>query len=646
MHLAVPRRIAAAVLAMLLGAIAVQQITDSSPRASAATSTLTPVADTYVDQANAKTKFGSSAQLVADASPVTQSLIRFDLAAQTAPIANATLRLHVDDSTNGGSPSGGALASTTDTAWSEAKTAWNNRPAINGATLASLGAVTRNTWVIIDVTSFVAARLGTKLSFTLTSTNTDGAYYDTRETGPTAPQLVITTVPPTTTTTAPPSTTTTPPTGPVTLNAVADTYVEDATPTTNYGTATQISVDAQPLRELLLRFDLTAVAGPLQQVKLRLHVANNTSGPSPAGGMISKVDDTTWTETGVTWNTRPSAWNPSIGSLGSVAQNTWVEIDVTNAVTAGAVNAIGLRSANSDGAYYDSREVAGFGPQLVVTTGTPPPPITGITIAAVGDDACAPGSAVTATSCRQQAIANQLAADPSVTWMLALGDLQYEDGALASFQASYDPSYGQLKAKTKPAPGNHEYGTAGAAGYFSYFGAAAGTPGQGYYSFDVGSNWHIVSLNSNCSQVACSAGSAQEQWLRADLAANARPCTIAFWHHPRFSSATHGNDSTVIPLWDALAQNGAELALNGHDHGYERFDPQTSTAVADPNGIRQFVVGTGGRSLYAFGAAHANSAVRISAFGYLLLTLGTNAYSWSFVGEGGGILDSGSGTCH
>ena len=144
-------------------------------------------------------------------------------------------------------------------------------------------------------------------------------------------------------------------------------------------------------------------------------------------------------------------------------------------------------------------------------------------------------------------------------------------------------------------------------GLLRVLGAAAGDPTKGYYSFDVGTTWHIVALNSNCNAVACSAGSQQEQWLRADLAASTRPCTIAFWHHPRFSSGTHGDDAEVTPLWSALADAGAEMVLTGHDHLYERFDPQTAAGVADAQGIREFVVGTGGRSLYAFGTPHANS---------------------------------------
>ena len=227
-----------------------------------------------------------------------------------------------------------------------------------------------------------------------------------------------------------------------------------------------------------------------------------------------------------------------------------------------------------------------------------------------------------------------------------LGDLQYENGELAGFQRSYDPSYGRVKSKTLPAPGNHEYNTAGATGYYAYFGALAGDPTKGYYSTDIGTTWHVVALNSNCSFVACSAGSAQEQWLRADLAANTRPCVVAFWHHPRFSSGSHGNDTTVAPFWDALQQFGAELVLGGHEHDYERFAPQLPGGAADANGIREIIVGTGGRSLGSFGTMKANSLVRISTFGVMKLTLGTSSYSWKFVDESGTTRDSGTGTCH
>jgi 3',5'-cyclic AMP phosphodiesterase CpdA len=243
-------------------------------------------------------------------------------------------------------------------------------------------------------------------------------------------------------------------------------------------------------------------------------------------------------------------------------------------------------------------------------------------------------------------VSDILVSTPGITDFLGLGDLQYENGELANYQSVYDPSYGRIKAKTHPAPGNHEYGTAGAAGYYQYFGAAAGDAAKGYYSFDIGTTWHVVALNSNCGTVSCAAGSAQEQWLRADLAASARPCTIAFWHHPRFSSgSTHGDTPSVAPLWDALAQDGAEVVLSGHEHVYERFAPQSPTGAPDANGVREFVVGTGGKSRYGFGTVKANSAARVQSFGVLELTLGSDSYTWQFVNDAGSVLDTGTGVC-
>jgi hypothetical protein len=323
-------------------------------------------------------------------------------------------------------------------------------------------------------------------------------------------------------------------------------------------------------------------------------------------------------------------------------------IGVIGVVGVVALTLIGLvASTNADGAHSDNRETGANAPQHAVTLGAPPAPVTGTVIAAVGDTACAPSGAVAATTCRQMTVSDLLVNDPAIESVLALGDLQYENGELASFRSAYDASYGRVKAKTRPVPGNHEYNTAGALGYFTYFGALAGDPATGYSSFDVGTTWHVVALNSNCAAVACAAGSAQDQWLRADLAASTRACTIAFWHHPRFSSsASHGNDASVTSFWTALQQDGAELVLTGHAHGYERFAPQLPTAVADPDGFRQFVVGTGGKSLYGFTTPVANSEVRLSTFGVLKLTLGDDAYAWRFVSEAGTVLDRGRGTCH
>jgi hypothetical protein len=202
--------------------------------------------------------------------------------------------------------------------------------------------------------------------------------------------------------------------------------------------------------------------------------------------------------------------------------------------------------------------------------------------------------------------------------------------------------------------GNHEYETPGAAGYYDYFngpGVATGRAGdrtKGYYSYDIGT-WHLVALNSNCSVVSCSAGSAQETWLKNDLAAHPNKCTLAYWHHPLFNSGYTGNAPSTGPLWNALYAAGAELVMNGHSHSYERFAPMNAGGKVDAaNGVREFVVGTGGEDHHALGTIQPNSEVRdTSTFGALLLTLGATSYSWRFVGApGGSFSDSGSQACH
>jgi calcineurin-like phosphoesterase family protein len=224
------------------------------------------------------------------------------------------------------------------------------------------------------------------------------------------------------------------------------------------------------------------------------------------------------------------------------------------------------------------------------------------------------------------------------------GDNAYQSGTAIEFATCYEPSWGRHRGRTRPAPGNHDYLTAGAAGYFGYFAAAAGPPGLGYYSYDLG-GWHLVSLNS---EVALGPGSAQYLWLQADLAAHPQRCVLAYWHKPRFSSgANHGNNPGVAPLWDLLYAAGADVVLGGHDHVYERFASQTPAGVADPAaGIREFVVGTGGGTLYAFAAPQPNSEVRYSAsYGVLWFRLRARAYDWTYVSTAG-VMDSGTDQCH
>jgi hypothetical protein len=235
--------------------------------------------------------------------------------------------------------------------------------------------------------------------------------------------------------------------------------------------------------------------------------------------------------------------------------------------------------------------------------------------------------------------------------VFAAGDLAYPAGTDEEFANCYGPTWGRFKDRTRPAPGNHEYNSAGASGYVRYFGEAAGDPKNGYYSYDLG-QWHIIALNSECEQVGgCAAASEQGKWLERDLADHRAGCTLAYFHKPLFSSGlAHGNDLQMKFLWDALYHSGADVVINGHDHDYERFTPQDPEGKADPeHGIREFVVGSGGKNSHRlFAGTRANSEIRNSdTFGVLKLTLHAKSYDWEFVPqEGKTFTDSGSGNCH
>ena len=241
------------------------------------------------------------------------------------------------------------------------------------------------------------------------------------------------------------------------------------------------------------------------------------------------------------------------------------------------------------------------------------------------------------------ATAKLVAAIPGTVF--TAGDNAYESGTLSQFQNCYGPTWGAFKSRTRPSAGNHEYLTAGASGYFTYFGTRGGPVDKGYYAYNLGT-WRIYALNSNCAAVGgCGATSAQVKWLKADLAANPRRCVLAYWHHPLFSSGAHGNDTSVRAFWDALYAAHADVVINGHDHDYERFARQTPTGAASTNGIREFVVGTGGKELRPFGTIKPRSLVRnASTFGVLKLTLHATSYDWRFVPQAGkAFTDSATG---
>ena len=233
--------------------------------------------------------------------------------------------------------------------------------------------------------------------------------------------------------------------------------------------------------------------------------------------------------------------------------------------------------------------------------------------------------------------------------VFTLGDNAYEDGTRREFNECYEPTWGRFLDRTRPAPGNHDYNTAGAAGYFAYFGDRAGPEGRGYYAYTRGA-WRIYSLNSNCGEIGgCGAASAQLRWLRSDLAEHPSRCALAYWHHPRYSSGRHGNQAFMDPTWNELYDAGIELVLAGHDHSYERFAPMNKAGnLAPDKGITSFVVGTGGREFYEFDEILPTSRARATGVaGVIRLTLQPGSWSSTFVPvPGGDFTDRAQDVCH
>jgi hypothetical protein len=381
-------------------------------------------------------------------------------------------------------------------------------------------------------------------------------------------------------------------------------------------------------------------------------VPSNTAPPTvsgnPTGGSTLTASSGTWTNAPTSYtyqwqqcDARAASCQDVSGATGFTYLLGTRDIGSTLRVSVTAGNAFGQGSATS----------AAVGP-----VGLPSDPIA----VAVGDIACPPGSAPSAGSCQQQAT-EQLAASQNPNAVLVLGDNQYDSGTFSEYTGAFALTWGfSFNPIVHPVPGNHEYVTSGAAGYFQYFGdngVTSGVPANptgGYYSFNLGT-WHIIALNSNCSdQNGCAdalAGgttSAQTSWLQSDLAANREPCVLAMWHHPLFSYGFTLGAPAVAPLWTQLYNAHADVILNGHDHLYERFAQLNPSGGADPTGIREFVVGTGGESLFSLYGSNPPATLQDYdvAFGVLALTLHADGYSWKFVNTSGTTVDSGTTACH
>jgi hypothetical protein len=411
-----------------------------------------------------------------------------------------------------------------------------------------------------------------------------------------------------------------------TFAATADAYVTASSPRGNFGRARMLRIGpGWGGARAYVRFRVRGLTEPVRRATLRVY-----SRAAARRGLFVRPTSGRWSERRVTFRNGPRAGR-ALGFVRRVRRG-WLNIPLSRYVNGnGTFNFVLTGFSRTT---LSSRE-GGRRPQLIVETEPAPQ-----TLVAAGDiaDCFSNGDEQTA------ALVNTI---PGT--VAALGDLAYENGAPHEFAQCYEPTWGQFKARTRPAAGNHEYQTPGAAGYFAYWGATAGAPTQGWYSYDLGA-WHVVVLNSNCTFVGgCHAGSPQEAWLRQDLAANQRRCTLAYWHHPRFSSGSVGGSSSVGPLFQALYDANAEALLVGHAHNYQRWVPQNpSGARDDQRGVRQFVVGTGGRVQHPVRPQLPNQeAVNDDTFGVLRLTLRGSAFDWQFVPVAGRTFtDSGSQSCH
>lgn len=290
--------------------------------------------------------------------------------------------------------------------------------------------------------------------------------------------------------------------------------------------------------------------------------------------------------------------------------------------------------------YLCSCSGAPSAPSVVPPDGVPPPPPTAFAysealLVGAGDIADCNSSASELTA---------RLIDVMDGTVFTTGDNAYPSGTAAQYRDCYNPTWGRHRGRTRPTPGNHDYETPNAAAYYEYFGSNAGPPGRGYYSYTAGA-WHVVALNS---EIDVRIGSPQEQWLRADLAANPTACAAVLWHRPRFSSGPHGDNRDLQGLWRTIHEFNVDIVLSGHDHLYERFAPQDVDGRADfERGIRQFVVGTGGRAMHQIRGARPNSEVQGNEGGVLALRLLPNTYRWEFVPVAGATFrDAGTGSCH
>jgi len=450
---------------------------------------------------------------------------------------------------------------------------------------------------------------------------------------------------------------------------IADAYVDSGNSSTNYGSLTTLRVDGSPTVRSYLRFNIQGLSGTVTSATLRVFANSSLS----TGYDARSVSDNTWVESSITYNNAPPVGSV-LGSSGSINSNTWTSVNITSYITGNGTYNLGLITSSSTALSLASREAGANAPQLVIQTQGGTAPTATRTPTSAGNPTATPTRTPTSASNPTQTPTRTSTPTPSSTsssgsvvlvgagdittcsdnndeataklldtisgTVFTAGDNAYSDGSYSEYVNCYDPTWGRHKSRTKPVPGNHEYLTSGAAGYFQYFNNISA-----YYAYNLGS-WRIYALNS---EIDVSSSSAQVSWLQSDLAAHPSQCVLAYWHKARWSSGnTHGSTSSMQTIWQVLYNAGADLVVAGHEHNYERFAEMNASGAVVSQGLREIVVGTGGASLYSFGGALSASQVRSSsAHGVLKLTLSATGYSWQFVPvAGSSFTDSGSSNCH
>lgn len=416
----------------------------------------------------------------------------------------------------------------------------------------------------------------------------------------------------------------------------ADAYVKEAESTTNFGAKSTLQVDGgEQADESFIRFTVENVSGTILSAHLRLYTRKNSTKDGPAIYATSE----SWDEEKLTWSQRPDYHRDALDNKDQLDAESWVEYDVTSAVTGNTTFNFVLVGDSKDAVAFSSRE-SNQPPELVVTfipeatMDLPPTPTSfagDVTLVGAGDIS-------TCKDDNDELTAQLLDNIPGTVF--TVGDNAYDDGEYRQFTECFDPTWGRFKDRMYPIPGNHDYDTTDATGYFQYFNNI-----PSYYAYDLGS-WRIYALNS---EINVTEDGPQVKWLQSDLATHTNKCVLAYWHEPRWSSgSTHGNSLSKQTLWKTLYEAGAELVLNGHEHIYERFMPMNSEGQGDPLGLREIIIGTGGAVHYPLGTPLSTSEVRNNnTYGVLKLTLHSNSYDWEFIPVAGSTFtDSGSTECH